>query len=372
MTKEVSVFYFHKKGAGEVHLFPKKPMRLENWTNAEKEMPAASGEYLVKRKEKTGDEKEMHALYLKAGEFFLTRIAPNSDDPENSILFALNRPILQIKIPTEGFYLCRKTKNGEEILSYLPNKNLFWTYAYEKKLQYEKRRKELKKIQEAESDEEQTKKELSALFTREPITKMLYDRLLTSFQGTIFDFCGTSYYTNPLAIDNSFLTAIRYRRIIRSLQNYTTIDRLIQMAFSEDAKEIFPLSEALALREDLCAYLRSKGEKESDIETISDAYFINLFLPTRLDVIRVLFQKEIHSSCLSRELSIVRVFQRYQIIDALRQLGMLYAPDRIKDPIHDNLIDTIAVIQLAQALAINRFKIREFKDNFGREMGISV
>lgn len=341
-------------------------MKIENWFEACKEMPEHPGEYIIKYDEK---EAGRHVFYLKAGEKLILKTAPFNDKPESSILFALSNHVLQVKAVSAGFYACDITSDGREILSYLAPKGLLWSVAKKKVLNYRERKKRLKDyLDEEYIPREVLKSEIiSRTNSSERIQKM-YDKLLNSFKNGFYDFCGTRYIVSPVATDNSFLKALRYRDIIISLSEYPNIGKLSQIAFSEDAKGLFSLTDALALRDDLCLYLRSRGENNRDVEMISDAYFIHLFIPTKKDMVKVLFDNERLDVTLSKEMLVTKVFQRYQIINSIRSLGILYSTP--KNSVRDGMIDVIATIQMAQVLAISMFKIKEFKENFKMEMGI--
>ncbi len=343
-------------------------MKLENWFEACKEKPKTSGEYLVKYKNKS----TIHAFYLKAGSKILLRSEPLDDKPESKILYALCAHDFLVNITSDGFYSCVTCKGGGEKLKYLAPKDLYWSTCRNKLLAYKER---LSKLKENEEDtgisEKALAEELGDYIKRDNRIRMIYEHFLHQLNYENFSFCGTNYVTDKFSTDHAFLKAIKIREIIISLKEYPNIGKLSQMAFGENAKELFPLMEALSLRDDLRAYLKARGEKTDDIETISDAFFIKLFLPEKKDVIRVLLKNETAGAALTKEMLVVKVFQRYQIIDSIRQIGMLYSPERKKDPFNDIMVDTIATSQLAQALALNRFKIKEFLEVFNIEMGIA-
>ena len=341
-------------------------MKIENWFEACLETPAHPGEYVVKAKD---GQNKRHAFYLKAGEKLIIRSAPIDDRPENSILFALSRHVIQVKTVSEGFYDCITMEDGREVLSYIAPKDLLWASTKSKTLDYKERKTSLKDyLDEEYMPKDLIRQEVISRTESDERIRRMYDKLLSSFKTGFYDFCGTSYIVNPSATDKSFLKALRYRDIIVSLREYPNIGKLAQIAFSEDAKDLFSLTDALALRDDLCLYLKSRGENKRDIEMISDAYFIHLFIPTKKDVVKLLFDTERLNVTLTKEMLVTKVFQRYQIIDSIRTLGILYSSD--KSTVRDSLIDVIATIQMAQVLAISMFKIKEFKDSFKMEMGI--
>ncbi len=338
-------------------------IKIASWVNANDEMPDHSGEYVIKVSE---DKEYKPALYLKAGETIRLKAYIEYNKPENIILFSLNKPVILAEAEKDGFYQIKTNKKGEETLKYVNIKDLFWAATPKKRLEYNKRHV----FSEKNVKNNDSEKSLKDVFKSKPGVKDIYVQYIRTFKNDVFDFCGTKYNVDKDIIDKSFIKALKYRDMIIALRDYPDINTLTRIAFLPDASEEYPVNKSLEIRENLCDYLRALNEKEKDIETISDAYFVNMFLPTKADVIKVLFQDELKLEKLSKEIRIVRVFQRYQIIDALRQLMLLYSPDNKGNAFRDGMIDTIATIQLAQALAINHFGIKEFKDVFREEMGI--
>lgn len=343
-------------------------MKIENWFNATKELPDHSGEYIIK---KNNSETVIPVFFLKDNDSILLNSGfPDLTHPENRLLYALSKYMVQVKITNGGFYKLITDKNGKETLKKVPLKGIFWSSRKIKQLNYSKRKKTLKNYwkEESLSDEDVTKR-IESYIKNDGKLLFVYKNIEKTFSEEYFDFCGVRYETNPLIIKRAFLKTLNYRNVIKNLAKNKYLDNLKILTDDVRQDNKYTLDEALKIRDELYTNLEAEGVFPEDIKTILDAFFINLFLPTKKDIIKVLYKDETgKSGYVSKDMFLVKVFHRYQIIDAIRQIGRVQFNSNIPN---DSLLDSIAIMQLTENFAIGKFKIVEFKEDFKEEMGVS-
>ena len=352
-------------------------MKIENWFSYEEEKPEQSGDYLIRIQNKKAEP----SFYLKKGESILLRSTPpDPSQPENRLLFALSRHMVEVKITQTGFYFCEEKEDGKELIRKIPEKDLYWSSAPNKSLRYAERKRILKQHwrEESMSDDVVTKAISDHIRSEEKIL-FLQKSVEKTFSNEVFSFYGVTYQTNPLYVKRAFLKALNYRRAIRSLINFPKKSYLSAL-LADSPQNSIPLEDALKLRDEFCKYLSDQGLYFEDVQAISDAYFINLFLPTKKDVIRVLYRDETgKNDYVSKNMFLLKVFQRYMIIDMVRMMGKVFLSGTVRNdrPFDtqaqptDGLLDNISLTQLAANMAISRFSILAFEETFKKEMGIA-